>query len=1016
MYKAVMSICIMLVAVFGFTRTASAELVGHWAFDETSGGITMDSSGRGHDGVVVDDITWDKGHLDGAVRFTGDGRIDIPAETWDVIERQVTITLWIYGAEDLEGNYAFIASDGGTGINGRKASTHLPHPNGNVYWDAGGGGPGAYDRIFKQVPEEYGKGQWVHWAFVKNADSGQMKIYLNGTLFHQEGGKTNTFTNITTFSIGGWTDGTYQYQGRVDDFQIHNVELTEAEIQQTMKGISRERASAPTPEDAVIDVLRDVTLEWTPGEFVATHNLYWGDSFEDVNEATVPTAAGLDVNSFDPGRLDFGKTYFWRVDEVNGTADKTVFKGHVWSFTAEPYSIQIAGSEIIATASSYSNDFSKSDKTVDGSGLGENETHGIETETMWFTAMGDMDPWIQYEFETVKKLDIMKVWNSNSGAEGFIGYGVKEVQIEYSKDGETWNILEDANEFSRAPGLPTYNQYDEIAFGGAAAKMVRINIQSNFGGFMQAYSLSEVQFSMIPAAARTPEPESGSVDIAPGTELSWRAGREAAQSTVYVSTDPNEVADGIAASATSNTNSIDLSSFDLQMGQTYYWRVDEVNEAEVESVWAGLMWSFSTVATIVVDDFESYGNDSPDRPFQTWLDGFGYSADEFYPAGYGGNGTGAGIGHDIWTVASEHYNGDIMETANTMPDSGQSMPFYYRNSGNVASQTERSFAPAQDWTIAGVKTLSIAFRGQEGNTGTLYVKINNTKLTYPRAATNIALGAWQAWNIDLTSMNVQNVTTLQIGVNGAGASGMILIDDIKLYPTAGELIVPAEPDAAGLVGHWSFDESSGTTAADSSGNNNNGTVVGDAQWSAGKVGNALVFDGVDDMVVVNQNAGLPIYNNGTDNAYSIAMWVKGGPQNDMRIFSEGSTTSGTPLLNLGTQDSGQFATYIRPETGTVSNHPLSQAEPFDDTWHHIAWVDDNGTATLYIDGLADGGNFNYTRGTMALDTTSIGGILRAEPSYFFTGQIDEVRVYNRALSAGEALWLGGVTTPMDKPF
>ena len=170
------------------------------------------------------------------------------------------------------------------------------------------------------------------------------------------------------------------------------------------------------------------------------------------------------------------------------------------------------------------------------------------------------------------------------------------------------------------------------------------------------------------------------------------------------------------------------------------------------------------------------------------------------------------------------------------------------------------------------------------------------------------------------------------------------------------------------------------------------------------------------MVVVNQNSGLPIYNNGTDNAYSIAMWVKGGPQNDMRVFSEGSTTSDTPLVNLGTQDSGQFASYIRPETGTTSNHPLSQAKPFDDTWHHIAWVDDNGTATLYVDGLLDAGDFNYTRGTMALDTTSIGGILRADPSHWFTGQIDEVRIYSRTLSAGEVLGLAGKTQPIHKPF
>ena len=547
-------------------------------------------------------------------------------------------------------------------------------------------------------------------------------------------------------------------------------------------------ASKPNPKNGKGDVPRDVTLSWKPGDYAVKHDVYFGTTFDDVNNADRNTPMGNqlaqdhDANSIDAGRLAFGQTYFWRVDEVNAAPDHTIFKGNVWSFTIEPYSIQIPGSEIVATVSSSSNDVSTPEKTLDGSGLGADGTHAIQTESMWFTAMGDLDPWIQYEFDRIKKLDTMKVWNSNSTAEGFIGYGVKGVVIEYSKDGEIWEILEGATEFSRAPGLPTYNQYDEIVFGGLAAKMVRLNIKSNWGGFMQSYSLSEVQFSMIPTAARASDPASGSSDVLLNSVLAWRAGREAAQSTVYVSTDSNDVAGGMAPSATSNTNSIDLSSFDLQMGQTYYWRVDEVNEAEVESVWVGPVWSFSTVAAMIVDDFESYGNNSPDRPFQTWLDGFGYSEDEFFPVGYEGNGTGSGVGHDIWSISSPHYDGKIMETTYTIPGSSQSLPFYYTNMGGAASQTERTFAEPQDWTIGGAKTLSIAFRGQADNTGTLYVRINDTKLVYPHTASNIALGEWQVWGIDLSSIDVQSITALQIGVDGVGVTGMIYIDDIGLYP------------------------------------------------------------------------------------------------------------------------------------------------------------------------------------------------------------------------------------------
>jgi len=546
-----------------------------------------------------------------------------------------------------------------------------------------------------------------------------------------------------------------------------------------------EQAQNPIPHNNIMDVPRNGTLlSWDPGRFAESHDLYFGISRYEVDSATVDSTTYLGrqlETSYALETLTFSQTYYWRVDEVNAAPGNTVFKGDVWSFEAEPYSIQISDSDIIATASSSSNDFSVSDKTVDGSGLGEDDTHTIHTESMWFTAVGDADPWIQYEFDGVKKLDIMKVWNSNSAAEGFIGYGVKEVKLEYSKDGETWTVFEDVNEFSRASGLPTYNQYDEIAFGGLAAKMVRFNIQNNWGGFIQSYSISEVQFYMIPTEAREPEPASGSVDILPNAVASWRAGRDAAQSTVYVSTDPNEVADGIAPSATSNTNSIDLSSFDLQMGQTYYWRVDEVNEAEVEFVWAGPVWSFSTVSAMIVDDFESYGNGSPDRPFQTWLDGFGYSADEYLPVAHSGNGTGSRIGHDIWEEVSPNYNGKIME--GTIAKSGQSMPFYYSNTGGLASQIDREFAAPQDWTISGAKSLFVWIFGQADNTGTLYIKINNTKKMYDG---DLSLNIWQPWQVDLASLGIdlKSVTTLSFGVDGNGASGMVLIDEIGLYRAA----------------------------------------------------------------------------------------------------------------------------------------------------------------------------------------------------------------------------------------
>jgi len=115
------------------------------------------------------------------------------------------------------------------------------------------------------------------------------------------------------------------------------------------------------------------------------------------------------------------------------------------------------------------------------------------------------------------------------------------------------------------------------------------------------------------------------------------------------------------------------------------------------------------------------------------------------------------------------------------------MPFFYNNTAGAAySEAELLLSPSQNWTAGGAKALSLWFFGEAGNTGQLYVKINGSKVTYDGDAGNLALTGWQAWNIDLASVgtNVQNVTTLSIGIDGNGATGKLLFDDIGLYASA----------------------------------------------------------------------------------------------------------------------------------------------------------------------------------------------------------------------------------------
>ena len=140
-------------------------------------------------------------------------------------------------------------------------------------------------------------------------------------------------------------------------------------------------ATVPSPADGATDVARDAELSWSAGAHAATHNVYVGESFDDVDAATVPTAAGLNVASFEPGRLELGKTYYWRVDEVNAAPDNTVFKGDVWSFTVEPFAYAI--DNIIVTTTGISDADAGPENIVNGSGLNGNDEHSVLSEDMW---------------------------------------------------------------------------------------------------------------------------------------------------------------------------------------------------------------------------------------------------------------------------------------------------------------------------------------------------------------------------------------------------------------------------------------------------------------------------------------------------------------------------------------------------------------------------------------------------------------------------------------------------------
>jgi hypothetical protein len=545
-------------------------------------------------------------------------------------------------------------------------------------------------------------------------------------------------------------------------------------------------ASAPSPADGATDVPRDVSVSWKPGIFappVNGHKVYLSENFDEVKNGVGGITTS--TNSYAPGRLDFSTTYYWRVDEVNAPPDSTIFKGEVWQFTTEPIGYPIEN--ITVTASSSNADVGP-ENTVNGSGLDDSGLlHGKQSESMWLSSAGGPQPtWIEFQFDKVYKLHEMWVWNSNESWELALGLGFKDVAIEYSTNGTDYATLGTTHEFAQAPGTSDYAHNTTVDLSSVAAKYIRLTANSSWGGILPQYGLSEVRFLYIPVLAREPSPDSGATDVDVDVVLSWRAGREAAQHDVYLSTDEQAVIDGTAPVTTVADTSYGPLSLDLDT--TYYWKVNEVNMAETPTTLEGDLWNFTTPAYLVVDDFESYNDRDPGDPeskriFNVWIDGYQQPAN------------GSIVGYDQPPFCEQ-----------TIVHGGkQSMPLFYNNTGGAAySEATLTLSPPRDWTKNSIKSLSLWFHGDQNNAaGQLYVKLSGAKVVYDGDAANITRGLWKQWNIDLAPLGagVQNVTTLSIGIDGNGASGILYFDDIGLHPSAPEppLEIWIEAEAAASI-------------------------------------------------------------------------------------------------------------------------------------------------------------------------------------------------------------------------
>jgi hypothetical protein len=270
-----------------------------------------------------------------------------------------------------------------------------------------------------------------------------------------------------------------------------------------------------------------------------------------------------------------------------------------------------------------------------------------------------------------------------------------------------------------------------------------------------------------------PEPANGAVGITQTPVLTWTPGLGASYE-VYFGAD----AASLELKASGNLGSESFEPGQLEWNTTYYWRIDEANNANADSPWTGPLWSFATANFLIIEDFESYNDldeSDPDsnRIYLAWVDGFDNPAI---------NGSIVGYANPPFAEQTIVHGGS------------QSMPMFYDNGVGISEAT-LTLTSNRDWTINGLDTLTIWFRGEWTNdTENLYVALNGNAVVDNDDPDAAARTSWTRWDINLThfadqGVNLTNVTSITLGLGNknnpvAGGAGMVYFDDIRLYAPA----------------------------------------------------------------------------------------------------------------------------------------------------------------------------------------------------------------------------------------
>jgi hypothetical protein len=545
------------------------------------------------------------------------------------------------------------------------------------------------------------------------------------------------------------------YYWRVDEVEADMVTVHTGDVWSFVAASMA--AWKPTPQDGLGWIDPNTALSWGAGKDAFSHDVYFGTDKAAVESGD---AGAFRENTFfatwkPAGRLTPDTTYFWRVDEV--AADGKKETGQVWSFVTWP-DVPITDPNMLGwwqlDEGMGALAFDSSGHANHGTIQGAEWVEGILGDALKFNGaqsvdlpaallqskLGSVACWVKTTQSTIGMIfygtatagngygdeNEMHLSIDTSQARFYIEGGAADASVwsgatinngEWQHVAATWDattvrLYLNGAQVSQAAN--TGNAFTASAMTRlgrpAASERFYVGLLDDVRFYNRAVSADEIIAGMRgdPLVAWNPQPARGvTVDLRGAAELSWSAGDTAAKHDVYFGKDRAVVANADTAAPEykirQTATTYPLGGLVEFGGGAYFWRIDEV-EADGKTIHKGAVWTFTIPDYLLVDDFERYTDNSPDRVFQTWLDGLGFSEDEFFPTGNPGNGTSSIVGYDPQA-------GNIMETS-IIHGGRQSMPVEYNNVNSpYYAEVERTWSTPQNLKLGGVTDLSLWFQG-----------------------------------------------------------------------------------------------------------------------------------------------------------------------------------------------------------------------------------------------------------------------------------------------------------------